>query len=276
MPVYITLVCGHCSNSFQVEKGPGRKPGYCGKQCARLAREKMARDNPNQTRDAVCKECRKEFKAQIRSDERRGLFCSKECTNIYSNKHGKYAVESKCLYCGTERKMKSNRLFCDIECKRSWINASPDYSWVEKRCTQCNQDKKLYDFNFITDKNNNISFTSICSNCKSKKSNAKRTPELARSNHLVSRYGITSEEFDEILARQNFRCATCKRTKEEWMNESRKGAPSQWQVDHDHVTGKVRGALCHACNIGIGKFNDDIEVIQNVIDYIKSHRENNT
>lgn len=51
-------------------------------------------------------------------------------------------------------------------------------------------------------------------------------------------YGITSEDYDEILKRQGGRCAICR------------GRPrsKRLAVDHDHASGAVRGLLCSRCN----------------------------
>lgn len=59
-------------------------------------------------------------------------------------------------------------------------------------------------------------------------------------------YGLTSDDYDEILARQGGGCAICG------------GPPNHgtrcrnFDVDHDHATGQVRGLLCNPCNRQVG------------------------
>ena len=44
-------------------------------------------------------------------------------------------------------------------------------------------------------------------------------------------------------------------------------------ADHDHNTGKGRDWICDSCNTGIGRFKDDIEILERVIDYLKRFEE---
>jgi Recombination endonuclease VII len=58
-------------------------------------------------------------------------------------------------------------------------------------------------------------------------------------------YGISDEDYQALLARQGGACGICRKKKRPLC------------VDHCHVTGKVRGLLCHNCNLGLGHYNDD-------------------
>lgn len=74
------------------------------------------------------------------------------------------------------------------------------------------------------------------------------------------RYGVTAEQYEALIDAQAGLCAIC-RTAEP-------GGKGGWHVDHCHETGKVRGLLCHHCNIAIGYFKDDPALIRAGIDYV--------
>lgn len=65
---------------------------------------------------------------------------------------------------------------------------------------------------------------------------------------LESKYGITLNDFNTMLTNQGNVCAICK--KKQFPEDH------SFCVDHDHVSGKVRGLLCHRCNQAIGLLND--------------------
>lgn len=58
------------------------------------------------------------------------------------------------------------------------------------------------------------------------------------------RYGITQAEYDQRLAKQGGVCALCDGRPE----DSVRGVLA---VDHDHLTGAVRGLLCIRCNAAL-------------------------
>jgi hypothetical protein len=88
---------------------------------------------------------------------------------------------------------------------------------------------------------------------------AKWHGENGRDYQLSYRYGISQDDFDRMLEEQSGRCAICGTTPE-----------STLHVDHCHDTLNVRGLLCTKCNIGIGYFNDDVEVMKRAIAYLES------
>ena len=82
----------------------------------------------------------------------------------------------------------------------------------------------------------------------------------ARQSYFKHHYGLTLEQVDEMASRG---CAICGTT--EWMG--RHDGP---HIDHDHSTGEVRGVLCHNCNLALGHFHDDPDLLQAAIDYLAS------
>lgn len=46
-------------------------------------------------------------------------------------------------------------------------------------------------------------------------------------------------------------------------------------VDHDHETGQVRDLLCHNCNRALGLFQDNIEIVDSALEYLKQWKAKN-
>lgn len=70
---------------------------------------------------------------------------------------------------------------------------------------------------------------------------------------LRRNYGITVEDYDRMFKEQNGRCKICGRHRTE--------QKFKLCVDYNHETGKVRGLLCHRCNVGLGfyeNFREDL------------------
>lgn len=118
--------------------------------------------------------------------------------------------------------------------------------------------------------------------------NAEKTKLIARQwavgnpsrvwDHLLRcRYGISFEQYQNILQQQNNVCAICEQPES---RIARSGKVIRLSVDHDHSCCKgtkscgkcVRGLLCWRCNTSIGKFNDDINLIEKTITYLKKRK----
>jgi len=84
-----------------------------------------------------------------------------------------------------------------------------------------------------------------------------------RHRYYKTTYKISDDEKDDILKRQEGVCAIC---------ESIVDNPKNWHLDHCHVTGKIRGVLCHKCNQGLGLFKDDIIILEKAIKYLNENR----
>lgn len=71
----------------------------------------------------------------------------------------------------------------------------------------------------------------------------------------LRKYNLTSEELDKLEAIQQ--CQICEEFPDKPLH-----------IDHDHVTGKVRGVLCRQCNMGIFLLKDSPNILQKAIGYI--------
>lgn len=86
-----------------------------------------------------------------------------------------------------------------------------------------------------------------------------RCSTATRIQTLAKLYGLTMNAAEEILAAQDWGCAIC-----------RYSLHDRFYVDHDHVTGAVRGMLCNHCNTGLGLLGDTLEGLQAAVRYLET------
>lgn len=84
----------------------------------------------------------------------------------------------------------------------------------------------------------------------------------AREEHLKRKYGMTIEEYGEMLAAQGGGCFICGRPPRDDIS---------LHVDHDHSTGQVRGILCFRCNNALADFQEDPGLLAKAADYLDRH-----
>lgn len=109
---------------------------------------------------------------------------------------------------------------------------------------------------------------------RTKEKHAERYKKFRRENpekcyvydlrsRLKTKYGITLDHYTSMLASQNNSCAICKSK-----DPKRKNAIGFF-VDHNHKTDKVRGLLCHRCNLAVGWMEDNLILVDSVKAYIE-------
>ena len=81
--------------------------------------------------------------------------------------------------------------------------------------------------------------------------------KVARGKRIRS-YGISEDEFDQMMINQGGKCYICKGD----------NGSIALCIDHDHLTGKVRGLLCNKCNRGLGLFSDDLVLLKRAMSYL--------
>lgn len=86
--------------------------------------------------------------------------------------------------------------------------------------------------------------------------NPGKVREWNKRNVLRSKYGLSEQQYHEMLIAQDGLCGACY-------------AEPATHVDHDHETGAVRGLLCSPCNLALGLFHEDIERLEGAVLYLK-------
>ena len=76
-------------------------------------------------------------------------------------------------------------------------------------------------------------------------------------NNQAGRYGLTPEQIDLLCHIQGDTCAICR------------VSLATVRVDHDHATGIARGLLCHPCNVGLGWFRDQPDLLRAAANYLE-------
>lgn len=123
---------------------------------------------------------------------------------------------------------------------KSFVKYDETGKVIEVKCISCCHWLPVSDYY----KSQNLSGTnSSCKTCSAKRDRYKK-------------YGITNSDFLEKVSQQNALCAICKEQ-------------VATQVDHCHVTGKIRSLLCNRCNLVLGLCNEDTALFLELSKYAR-------
>lgn len=82
-----------------------------------------------------------------------------------------------------------------------------------------------------------------------------------REYGLKVNFNLAPGQWDVMFLDQGSKCAICKRTDP---------VGKHWHTDHCHITGKVRGILCHKCNLMLGHGDDRADLLRSGADYLET------
>jgi hypothetical protein len=80
--------------------------------------------------------------------------------------------------------------------------------------------------------------------------------------HTLKVVGITQEDYDRMFQAQDGKCAIC------GSESAGINGRKNFCVDHNHKTGKVRGLLCHNCNVSVGLMKDSPDLLRKAATYL--------
>lgn len=139
---------------------------------------------------------------------------------------------------------------------------------MEKRiCSSCNLEQDINQFGKYKNRDKEYRRTT-CYKCRRNTENMRyaSNPEVrekmkkrVKEYILKKEYNLTQEQYNMFYIQQKGRCKICNKNSNKTLN-----------VDHCHISSKVRGLLCWNCNIGLGYFKDSIKNLENAINYLKS------
>lgn len=137
-----------------------------------------------------------------------------------------------------------------------------------KTCSICKETKQIE--GFWKDHCTADGFCYSCKICQYKchKNFMSKHPDYAAKRihkAALARLGITVEEYTAAAESQGNVCVIC-------------GNPEKIKrrlaIDHDHITGQVRGLLCGSCNGGLGLFKDQSDLLRIAANYIDRYKIN--
>lgn len=180
----------------------------------------------------ICKSCGIEF-VPARNDKRI-KFCSSKCRCAYRNK---------------------------TQYMKKYYEKNA-FKWEQKRNSEEYKDKK----NFARRERykNDAGYRE---RIKSKVREYNRNNPTAKLSQHLKEYGMTIDDYNDLLQKQGYRCAICgcKVDDQETLNSR------PLCVDHNHVAGNVRGLLCNSCNFVLGHVKDNISILENAVKYLKEN-----
>lgn len=124
------------------------------------------------------------------------------------------------------------------------------------KCEQCNKD--------CWSIKSTLCRVCIITNSK----NARNKYNYRRQWSLLKKYDIDSNGFEVLWEAFRGKCGICN-------IELKRPIPARGQplnvvvIDHNHITGNLRGLLCNGCNKGLGLFKDNIESLHNAIKWLE-------
>ncbi len=122
-----------------------------------------------------------------------------------------------------------------------------------KFCNKCRQELPDEKFSKRTYPTGRVALQSKCKDCeRSVRSSYYKPHESARR-----KFRLTDKEYNTLIEKSKEGCEVCSRPL------------SKVCIDHNHLTGEVRGVLCNNCNTALGLVGDNVDTLSKLIQYLE-------
>jgi len=135
---------------------------------------------------------------------------------------------------------------------------------MSKVCNECSQELPTKLFSKCSSNKDGLQGKcKLCDNAIQRK--RREDPAINEKHKLrmrirqhIRKYGLSEEEAIDLVTNRTGECDIC-------------GDVVPLVVDHCHTTGSIRGRICSPCNTGLGFFKDNINSLEQAIDYLRSY-----
>jgi len=144
---------------------------------------------------------------------------------------------------------------------------------AELNCTKCGEIKHESEFYGEARNTKRNGKRTQCKSCdyvknvnyRNKPGSKEKQANTRRVWSRLNKYGFTPGMYEQRFEQQGRSCAICK--------SPDAGGRGAFHADHDHELMQPRGVLCHNCNVALGNFKDDPEILQSAIEYLNKYSE---
>jgi len=161
---------------------------------------------------------------------------------------GKRYICRECKNSKARRGRASKRLLSPGDSKRR--NYRGRVAREKKDCDACGRNLPISSFIILRS-----GMSPICRDCR-------RVARLSSGKQSNGTYKL----YESMYEKQGGICRICGATQSENLG-------NRFAIDHDHITGRIRGLLCFRCNVGIGFLRDDVFIMQKAIEYLLENKE---
>jgi len=134
-------------------------------------------------------------------------------------------------------------------------------------CNKCKEEKPKSEF--FKESKFTRGYRYTCKKCenhryvtyRNKPENKIRASESKRRWTRSVKYNFPEDLYNQRLTEQGNVCAIC--------GTDKPGGRGQFHADHDHKNSEPRGVLCHNCNVALGNFQDNPEILRAAINYLE-------